>query len=361
MIRQSIWFGIGALVLFIFSNLNPRVFNFLAPFLYVLSLIILIVILKISPFATKRWIQIGIFSIQPSEFAKLGTILFLAYVLTSLKHKIETVLQAMLPLLVVSLPAGLVAIEPDLGAAQIFFAPLLAMLYWKGLNEFSLLLLISPVISMVASFSLIIWAIYIVLLTLILFLRKRLGEIIYGLTVNSLFGLLTPIIWDSLKVYQRKRILTFFSPWLDPKGMSWQLIQSKIAMGSGQIFGKGFLAGTQKKLEFLPERHTDFIFSCIGEEFGFLGTSLLLVLYIVLSYRILIIARESHNEFNSMVAAGIWAMITYQAILNIGMTIGIFPVTGVPLPFISYGGSSLLVNFMAIGIVLSLSKRKLEY
>ncbi|MEO0226107.1 MAG: FtsW/RodA/SpoVE family cell cycle protein, partial [candidate division WOR-3 bacterium] len=102
-------------------------------------------------------------------------------------------------------------------------------------------------------------------------------------------------------------------------------------------------------------------FSCIGEEFGFLGTSLLLVLYIVLSYRILIIARESHNEFNSMVAAGIWAMITYQAILNIGMTIGIFPVTGVPLPFISYGGSSLLVNFMAIGIVLSLSKRKLEY
>ena len=117
----------------------------------------------------------------------------------------------------------------------------------------------------------------------------------------------------------------------------------------------------KKKLEFLPERHTDFIFSCIGEEFGYIGTTILLILYLILSYRILIVAKESHNQFNSLVAAGIWAMISYQMILNIGMTIGIFPVTGVPLPFVSYGGSSLLVNYVAIGIFLSLSKRKLEY
>jgi rod shape determining protein RodA len=143
--------------------------------------------------------------------------------------------------------------------------------------------------------------------------------------------------------------------------MSWQLIQSKIAMGSGRVFGKGFLAGTQKKLEFLPERHTDFIFSCIGEEFGFIGTGILLALYFILSYRILLVAKESHNEFNSLVAVGIWAMLSYQIVLNVGMTIGIFPVTGVPLPFVSYGGSSLLVNFIAVGIVLSLSRRRLEY
>ncbi len=361
LLRQSAFFGIALVALIVFANLNPRVLGFLAPFLYIMSLVLLLAVLRLSPFAARRWIPVGDFSLQPSEFAKLFTILFLAHVMVNLKQKLSTVYHALLPIVIVGLPAVLVVIEPDLGAAQIFFAPLMAMLYWKGLNGFAIFLLVAPLFSMVASFSIVVWAVYIVLLSVVLFWRKRLHEIIFGLTTNSVFGLLTPLIWGSLKLYQKKRIITFLSPWLDPKGISWQLIQSKIAMGSGQIFGKGFLAGTQKKLEFLPERHTDFIFSCIGEEFGFLGTGILLALYLVLSYRILLVAKESHNEFHSLVAAGIWAMLSYQIVLNIGMTIGIFPVTGVPLPFISYGGSSLLVNFIAIGIVLSLSKRKLEY
>lgn len=360
-VRQTIWFGVAVIGLVIFSNVNPKVLNFIAPFLYCVAILLLLAVLKLSHFAARRWITLGFFSIQPSEFAKLFTILFIAHVVANLKKKVENVFDAFLPLAIVVLPVALVAIEPDLGASQIFFAPLLAIMYWKGLSGFSLFLLVSPLLSMAASFSIVVWAIYIVALAIILFYRKKLAEIVYGLSINSLFGLLTPVIWGSLKLYQKRRILTFLSPWLDPKGMSWQLIQSKIAIGSGMLFGKGFLAGTQKKLEFLPERHTDFIFSCIGEEFGFLGTVILLGLYVFLCYRILLIAKDSHNEFNSLVAIGIWAMISYQIIINIGMTIGIFPVTGVPLPLISYGGSSLLVNYVAIGIVLSLSKRKFEY
>ncbi len=361
LIRQLVWFGFSLICLFIFFNIDPKLLRLAAPYLYIISIILLLAVLKLSPFSAKRWFHFGLFSLQPSELAKLFTIIFLARFMADRKRKVENVYDAIVPFFVVALPAALIAIEPDIGAAQIFFAPLLAILYWKGLNGFSIFLLVSPLISMAASFSIVIWAIYIGALTVFLLARRRITELVYGLTANSLFGLLTPLIWGSLKLYQKQRIIAFLAPWFDPKGMSWQLIQSKIAIGSGQLFGKGFLAGTQKKLEFLPERHTDFIFSCVGEEFGFIGTIFLLALYFLLSYRILIIATESRNQFNCFLAIGIWAMLTYQIILNIGMTIGIFPVTGVPLPFISYGGSSLMVNFIAAGIVLALSRRKLEY
>jgi rod shape determining protein RodA len=188
--------------------------------------------------------------------------------------------------------------------------------------------------------------------------RKKLTEILYHFIVNPIAGLITPLIWHSLKSYQQKRIIAFLSPWVDPQGISWQSIQSKIAIGSGRLFGKGFLSGTQKKLEFLPERHTDFIFSCIGEEFGLVGILITGLLYIFLFYKLLRIARETKNKFLSLVVIGIMSWFWYQTFINAGMTLGILPITGVPLPFISYGGSALLSCFIGIGIVLSIIRGK---
>ena len=212
-----------------------------------------------------------------------------------------------------------------------------------------------------ASFSIYVWVIYIVAFTLFLYFRKQLSDLIYGIVSNSLAGLVMPVIWNSLKEYQQRRIISFFSPWVDPQGMSWQIIQSKIAIGSGKLFGKGFLSGTQKKLEFLPERHTDFIFSCFGEEFGLIGIILITGIYVFLLYKILVLLKGTKNRFASIFVSGVLAWLGYQTFLNIGMTMGLLPITGVPLPFLSYGGSSLLACFMAIGVCLRIARSKLEY
>jgi rod shape determining protein RodA len=235
------------------------------------------------------------------------------------------------------------------------------MLFWAGMPGAKIFIFFSPLLSAIASFSIYLWVVYIAGLVVFLALRKKLSDLVYGVITNPLAGLMMPVIWNSLKIYQQKRIISFLAPWLDPRGMSWQVIQSKIAIGSGRLLGKGFLAGTQKKFEFLPERHTDFIFSCIGEEFGLIGIIVVLALYTFLLYRILDLAHEARNRFASIFTIGIFTWFAYQIIINTGMTMGLLPITGVPLPLISYGGSSLLACFLAIGILLSISRTKLEY
>jgi rod shape determining protein RodA len=279
----------------------------------------------------------------------------------AMKKKIQGFTDMLIPIAIAAVPAFLVFIEPDLGAAQIFLPIFIVMTYWAGMPGFKILILISPLLSAVTSFSIYIWAPYMILLFIFLYWRRQLTDLIYGLVSNSLVGLIMPLAWNSLKIYQQKRIVAFFSPWLDPQGMSWQIIQSKIAIGSGRFFGKGFLSGTQKKLEFLPERHTDFIFSCLGEEFGFLGIIVVIAIYGYLLYRMLRLAKETRNRFASITVSGVMAWIAYQTFINIGVTMGLMPVTGVPLPFVSYGGSALLSCFMAIGICLSVSKSKMAY
>ncbi|MEO0143279.1 MAG: FtsW/RodA/SpoVE family cell cycle protein, partial [candidate division WOR-3 bacterium] len=308
----------------------------------------------------KRWLIFNGFSLQPSEFAKLGTISILAYYLIR-KKKLEKFTDFVIPMIIVLIPAGLIFIEPDFGAAQIFLPVMVVMLYWAGMPAEKIFVFFSPIISAIASFSIYIWLSFMTLLAIYLYIRKKLGNIIYGFIANPLIGLMTPVIWNSLKTYQQKRIIAFLSPWFDPKGISWQIIQSKIAIGSGRLFGKGFLSGTQKRLEFLPERHTDFIFSCIGEELGFIGIVITVLLYLYLFYRLLSVAKITKNRLGSLIIIGILTWFAYQTFINMGMTIGILPVTGVPLPFISYGGSALLACFIAIGISLSISKARYEY
>jgi len=358
--KQFLWLILALIIGYVFSAISPRVWANLSPFIYIGSLILLVAVIVAAPGYPHRWFRFGEVSIQPSEFAKFATLLLLANYLAGRK-RLDRFVDIIIPLLIVSVPAALVFIEPDLGAAQIFFPILIVMLYWSGMPAVKIFIFFSPVISAIASFSIYVWIGYIILLGCFLFYRKKLSDLVYGLVFNPIAGLMTPVIWSQLRPYQQKRVIAFLSPWLDPQGMSWQVIQSKIAIGSGQLFGKGYLSGTQKKFEFLPERHTDFIFSCIGEEFGLMGIVVTLGLYTFLLYRIVSLARAAKNKFSAVFAIGVLGWFGYQALINTAMTMGLIPITGVPLPFISYGGSALLSCFMAIGVLLSISKSKLEY
>jgi rod shape determining protein RodA len=328
--------------------------------LYIGTIALLALLLIFSNTYPRRWFSMGWINVQPAEFAKLTTILLLAQILAARK-KLKGYTDFFIPLIIVLIPAALIFVEPDFGAAQIFLPILLIMVYWAGMPIPKIFIFVSPVVSAGASFSIYVWVVYFVLLAVFLIIRKQLVDLIYGLVSNFFAGLSTPIIWSSLKAYQQQRIISFFSPWVDPRGMSWQSIQSKIAIGSGGIIGKGFMSGTQNKLEFLPERHTDFIFSCLGEEFGLIGIIITTLVFVFLLYRLLILTRATKNRYMSIALSGIFAWLGYQTFLNIGMTIGLLPITGVPLPFISYGGSSLLACYMAIGICLAATRAKFNY
>lgn len=360
LIRQIIWLAIAIGFMFVFSKVSPRIWSNLAPFFYITIVLLLILVLFNRGLYPRRWFRIGTMSLQPSEFAKLASILFLASYLSARKQLVRFS-AILIPLAIVTLPAFLIIMEPDLGASQIFYFILVVMLYWAGMPAVTLFIFFSPVISAAASFSIYVWVIYFAALAVFLYVRRNLSDLVYGLVSNFLAGLVMPLVWNSLREYQQQRIVSFFSPWVDPRGMSWQIIQSKIAIGSGRIIGKGFLSGTQKKLEFLPERHTDFIFSCLGEEFGLIGIVLVLAVFVFLLYRLLVLAKETKNKFAGLVVIGVFAWLGYQTFLNIGMTMGLLPITGVPLPFVSYGGSSLLACFMAIGICLAVLKTKFNY
>ncbi len=358
--KQLGWLAVAAAVGYVFSLISPRIWANLSPYFYLGIIGLLVLVLLAGDGYPKRWFRFGAASFQPSEIAKFGTVLLLANYLAGRK-RLERFVDMLVPLLICAVPIALVFIEPDMGAAQIFFPILIIMLYWAGMSGVKIFIFFSPLLSAVASFSVFIWIPYILLLGLFLFYRKRLSDLIYGLISNPIAGLLTPLVWNSLHGYQQKRVIAFLSPWLDPQGMSWQVIQSKIAIGSGQLLGKGFLSGTQKKFEFLPERHTDFIFSCIGEEFGLVGIIITIALYSLLLTRLINLAREAKNKFASIFAIGVCGWLGYQTLINTAMTMGLIPVTGVPLPFISYGGSALLAGFMAMGVTVAIARSKLEY
>jgi rod shape determining protein RodA len=358
--KQCIWFAVAIFIVFIFSKIPPRVWANFSPSIYIGIIFLLIVLLFTHNVYPKRWFTFGSVYIQPSEFAKFATILFLANCLAA-KKKLNKFSDILIPLIIVSIPAALVIMEPNLGASQIFFPILLLMLYWAGMPGLKIFIFFSPIIAAAASFSIYVWVIYFAALTIFLYFHKQLSDFVYGTVSNFLVGLITPLIWNALKAYQQQRIISFLAPWFDPRGMSWQIIQSKIAIGSGRIIGKGFLSGTQKKLEFLPERHTDFVFSCLGEEFGLIGITLTTLAFAYLFYRMIVLAKETKNKFSSIFVCGVLAWFGYQTFLNIGMTMGLMPITGVSLPFISYGGSSLVACFMATGVCLAISKSKFKY
>ncbi len=315
-----------------------------------------------SALGAQRWITIGGFNLQPSEFAKLGVIITLAALL---HDRSAATIPALLRTLAITLvPWGLIFIQPDLGTSLVFGAVTLGMLYWANANPGWLLLLSSPLISAILFNLAFVSAWFIIPVVLWILLMGVIGwrtlpwhraGAVGALVVNLVGGELGHILWGILKPYQRDRITLFINPDQDPLGGGYHLIQSRIAIGAGQLWGQGFTKGTQTQLNFIPEQHTDFIFSAVGEEFGFVGCLLLLLVFWFVCLRMVIIAQNAKDNFGSLLAIGVLSMLVFQVVVNIGMTIGLAPVTGIPLPWMSYGRSAMLTNFVAIGLVESVA------
>lgn len=332
-------------------------------FLYGLSLLLLILvpIVGLKGFGAERWIMVAGIRLQPSELAKLATVLALARYLSDSEVDINRWKNLFITFVIILLPFVLIARQPDLGTSLVFLALLIPFLFWAGINWFIIFVLISPIITAIFAFNFWAFLIWMLLIVALLFISRQRASILSAIFVLHIaVGLLTPILWGQLRPYQQQRILTFANPEADPRGAGYQIIQSKVAIGSGGIWGKGFLKGSQTQLKFLPAQHTDFIFSVIGEEFGLLGTGMILCLFLVLILYLMFLATNVHSVFSSMGLLGIATIITFHVVINIGMTVGLAPVTGLPLPLISYGGSFLIAILTMMGLAINFSRNQFE-
>jgi rod shape determining protein RodA len=312
-----------------------------------------------SALGAQRWISIAGFHVQPSEFAKLAAILLLAGVLS--RYPVERPVDLLRPIGLIALPWGLVFIQPDLGTSLVFGSVLLVMLFWAGLPLPWLVLLLSPLVAAIVAgvlpLLLLLWIPLVGWLAWRSLPWKRVG-LAATLAVQGLFALITPYLWmHGLKEYQRDRLVLFLDPSKDPLGGGYHLLQSKVGIGSGGLWGTGLMHGHLTLLRFIPEQHTDFIFSALGEETGFLGSTLVVLAYALLCWRLLQIASQARTDVESLVVVGIGAMLMFQVVVNICMTIGLGPVTGIPLPWVSYGRSAMLVNYVSLGLCAAVGRR----
>ncbi len=316
--RQGVFAVINVIAIFIMLHFDYKSIGKYANLLYGFNLIMLLAVMFTgqSALGAQRWIQIGPVTLQPSEFSKIIMIMALAQMLDKRTGQLNTFKEVIPVFIYVGIPFLLVLKQPDLGTSLVFLAILLGMIFIAGIN-------------------------------------LRCLMVIFGAGLAFM-----PIFWHFLKDYQKKRLTVFIDPNVDPLGSGYHIIQSKIAIGSGMLFGKGLFGGTQSQLNFLPENHTDFIFAVIGEELGFIGATIILLLYLILLYRGVKIAGEARDNFGTLLATGITSMLTFHLLVNVGMTAGIMPVTGIPLPFMSYGVSALTTNMFSIGILLNIYMRR---
>ena len=337
--------------------------------LYGLSLVLLVAVLAFgtSVFGAKRWLELGPLRFQPSEIAKIATVFVLARRLSHPKLDLSRFRFWFPPLLLALVPFVLVAEEPDLGTSLSFPAILIAMFFWAGMPAGTLILGLSPGFTLVLSFlldprELPFWlTLGLGFAVVIALIRPRRLLLVTALLLNLGVALAMPIVKERLHDYQLRRIETFLNPDQDPHGAGYQIIQSRIAIGSGGLLGKGWLQGTQKGLSFLPMRHTDFIFAVVGEERGLIGTLTVVLLYgliILRGYRLAAVARKG---FASLLAVGLVTAFFYHVMVNILMTIGWAPVTGLPLPLLSYGGTALVVNCIQLGLLQNVALRRQDY
>ncbi|MCM0589112.1 MAG: rod shape-determining protein RodA [Gloeotrichia echinulata CP02] len=344
--------------------------------IYALTNVSLIAVMLVGSSAkgAQRWINIAGFNVQPSEFAKIGMIITLA----ALLHKrTASSLDSVIRLLAITaLPWGLIFLQPDLATSLVYGAIVIGMLYWANANPGWLILLISPVIAAIlfsTSWPLaepivlfkelyftplgIVWAVAMGILGWQTLPWRRFGLSGLGsFALNMLGGELGVFAWNHLlKEYQKNRITVFINPDHDPLGAGYHLIQSRIAIGAGEVWGWGLFKGPMTQLNFVPEQHTDFIFSAVGEEFGFIGCLVVLFIFCLICLRLLHVAQTAKDNFGSLLAIGVLSMIVFQLIVNVGMTVGLAPVAGIPLPWMSYGRSAMLTNFISLGIVESVA------
>jgi len=318
--KQLFWAGLGFTLLSCMNFIDYRKFYLYAYHIYIVTILFLLIVLLFAPrlMGAKRWLILGPITIQPSELTKLVTIIILARYFSDTENPSQHLNSFLKAFILTLIPAFLIALEPDLGTALIL----------------------------------------IILFGSICVITRVNNKILIGTILIGLF--LSPFMWRFvLKDYQRARILGFLFPQKDPFGIGYHVLQSKITVGSGQLFGKGFLKGTQTQLRFLPEHYTDFIFSVFAEEWGFIGCLILLGCYFLLILTGLKVCKKATDSFSFLLASGITAMLFWQTVINIAMALGLLPVVGVPLPFMSYGGSAILVNFIALGILMKIGRKKL--
>ena len=316
--RQGVFAIINVAVAVFFMNFDYKMLQSYGKKLYIFNLIMLLAVMLVghSALGAQRWISIGPINLQPSEFSKIIMIICLASVLEDRIGQLNN-LRDLLPVaLYVGVPFLLVLKQPDLGTSLVFMAIFISMVFVAGINL----------------------------------------KMLFGLFAAGIASF--PILWHFMKDYQKTRIMVFIDPNVDPLGAGYHIIQSKIAIGSGMLFGKGLFEGTQSQLNFLPENHTDFIFAVVGEELGFIGATALLILYFIVLWRGIEIAKGANDMFGRLLAVGITGMLAFHVLVNVGMTMGIMPVTGIPLPLMSYGVSSLTTNIMAVALLLNINLRR---
>jgi len=321
---------LGFLLMFFLGRIDYRKFYDLAYVLYILNIILLILVLVGGRYAlgARRWFEVGGVSFQPSELTKLAMILLLGRYFSQYKpvrslRYLGTMYvlwrELLFPFLLTLIPALLIFKQPDLGSAILIFGIFLTIVFLSGVDY----------------------------------------RFIGGFLIVCLLA--SPFAWHILKPYQKDRLLVFLNPNVDPLGAGYTIIQSKIAVGSGQLFGKGWLSGTQNQLNFLPERHTDFIFSVIGEEWGLIGTLFLVVCYFVLIRTAIKIAEQNKDRFGALVTLGIVGILALQVTINVGMVLGLCPVVGITLPLVSYGRTSFIVFIIMMGFLLNLSRKRIVF
>jgi rod shape determining protein RodA len=319
--RQSLWVLSGFLFLTIIMFIDYHNLERYSKVIYFGAIVLLtmVIISGRSTYGARRWLAIGPFDFQPSEFAKIALIMFLADFLSKNKLKFDNFLYYLLPFIYTGLLILLVFMQPDLGTSVVYLAILIIMLFVAGIK-----------------------------------IKFLVFTILAGLSS-------VPVLWIFLKDYQKNRLILFLNPNLDPLGGGYNVIQSRIAIGSGGFLGNGIFGGLQSQLNFLPAQHTDFIFSVVGEELGFVGTILLLGLYAIILWRGIKIALEARDLLGSLLATGAVSFLFFHIVVNIGMAMGMLPATGLPLPFLSYGGSFMISNLMAIGILLNVELHKVRW
>jgi rod shape determining protein RodA len=359
---QIVWLVVGLVAAYGISRASVRLIDWLTLPAYALTLFLLALTLVIGSGAgtaasTKSWLTVGGIRIgQPAELAKITVVLMLARVLAARKEPPRSLLELWQPALVVGVPWLLIMAQPDLGTAIVFIGIFFAMLFWSGVSWPLLVLLASPAVSLILAFSTGWWgAWFLLLVALVLWYRPYLLEGVVLVVANVVMGIAAPVLWEGLQPYQRRRLLVFLDPSADPRASGYHVIQSQVAIGSGGWIGKGFAEGTQKRLAFLPEQHTDFIFAVLGEELGFLGVTLALAIFLSLFLRAIRIASGANDSYASLIACGLTASWFVHVLVNVGMTLNLMPITGIPLPFFSYGGSFMLACWLAIGILVRIS------
>ena len=357
--RQFIWVGVGIVTAWVLYNVSLRVLEWVAPALYALSIILLGVVLVVGTGAgtaesSRSWLSIGGHQIgQPSELAKLATVLMMARFLSSRKEAPRSLRDLIGPALIVGVPFLMVLKQPDLGSALVFVGIFFAMLFWSGVRPRLLFLMASPGISLFLAFNTLAWSAWIIVFVLILIAwRPYVWDWTMFLAANVAMGAIAMPLWTRLAPYQQNRLLTFLNPEADPRAAGYHAIQSRVAIGSGGWFGTGYTEGPQKRLAFLPEQHTDFVFSVVGEELGFLGVLVALALFLTLFLVLLRIARRATDPFSSLAVFGIVGLFFTHVFENVGMTVNLMPITGIPLPLFSYGGSFFVICSLCLGIAL---------